>query len=809
VHKIKLNPMKNKSYFSIIFALIFFLQPLSFVNVVQAQSLISTITVTNANELQNAINSAVDGGVIELTSGTYISAATEGFNLDNLGKRLTIQAGIGQNVIISGGVHRAMHIINTDFNANKQITLNRIVFKQGASNQTYRAGGISVEKGQVVFKDTTFESFSNSDTSAGPGGVLIGYNSVAFFINCSWLNNSAQAWGGGLGIVSHSRVYIHNSTFQNNRTNLPNHALMAAGGAIFIHDSTLRVSNTAFISNQAGYVAGAIYSYGSWNNPVTTPTTDIIISNCTFKDNKALQVSGSHFSPTEGGAIHAENQVLARIYNSRFITNSSENGAGLSLYRSTVQVENSVFLGNKAYSVYANGASGGAIALNSNDTSVDGNNNRPSASLTILNSWIQGRYGSVTSSALTGGGITINGDYNRQTGSNGVTRGGTVTENRANVTIDSTVFADLDVSEIPAITSLSALGGAIVLSLGNLTLTNSMIILSDASAPSLGGSSGGAMAIMLQSDANISNVTFARNTAGYAGGAIFHQGSNLNISNSILSNNELGPGNASALYGSAIFAAPDIGRSVSVTGTIQGSTITGNIGRTIYDDDRYAGPVNDIHYNNNSIYSASMAHDVYCDPMSCGLTVTGLNSVTINRGNGTSTKKALINNQNWSSAPVTGAILGVPSKLSTAAPGDVTPTDSYMAYAWTGGAATVDSKSVTNGAGYSSASDGIHTLQVGSQSYSTAILPAVSPSISLSLFQNTVNWSITGTYLDSVVSQNLAVTNGRSGGVTVPKGLDDVFVLVITKEGGVYRTFPNLLASSNFPFKSYVPICIK
>lgn len=785
-------------------------QPISQVSAVLADPLSSTIIVTNAIELQNAIYSAADGSIIELQAGTYTSSATEGFNLDNLGKRLTIQAGPGQNVIISGSAHRALHIINSDFNANKQITFNRIVFKQGVSNQTYRAGGISVERGQVVFKDSTFDSFSNSDLSAGPGGVYIGFNSVAFFINCSWLNNSAQAWGGGLGIVSHSRVYIHNSLFNNNRTNLPNHALMSAGGGIFVHDSSLRITNTAFINNQAGYVGGAIYSYGSWHDPLSTPTTDIIVANSTFKDNQALQVSGSHFAPTEGGAFHAENQVFARFYNSRFITNSSENGAGINSYRASILVEKSVFLGNKAASIYSNGASGGAISLISNDTSGDGSINRPSASLTLRDSWIQGRYGSVTSTALTGGGISINGDYNRQMGANGVPQGGTVADNRANVIIDHTVFADLDVNEIPQITSMSALGGAIVLSLAKATLTNSMIILSDASAPTLGGSSGGGMAIMLQSDASLSNVTLARNTAGYAGGAIFHQGSNLNITNSILTGNELGPGVSTAPYGSVIFAAPDIGRSVNVTGALQDSTISGNIGREIYDDDRSSGPINDVHYNNNSIFTTTAGGFIYCDPMRCDLTVAGLNSVTISRNYPLpSTKKAVISNTQLSSTPVTLTIMGGPPKLPTAAPGDLTPTDSYIAYAWTGGSAKVDGNPVTNGAGYSNAGQGIHTINLGTQSSTTTIQTTAAPSVSFSGSQYTLNWTITGTYLDAVVSHNLAISDGRTGGVTVPVGLDDGFVLIITEEGGVYQSFPPLPFSNNQPFHVHLPLIKK
>ena len=771
----------------------------------------SYVIVTNATELQNAINTSSDGSILELQGGTYISLAVEGFNLDNLGKRLTIQAGSGQTVIISGGTHRAMHIANTSFSANKQITLKGIIFQQGVSSVTFHAGGVTVDQGLVAFIDTVFNSFSNSSTEAGPGGVLIGGNSAAYFVNSTWSNNSAQAWGGGLAVVGHSRVYIHNSQFTNNHTNLAGHAQMASGGAIFVHDSALRVTNTAFTGNEAGYVGGAIYSYGSWNNPVTNPTTDIIMANCTFTNNKALFVSGTPIGPTEGGAFHAENQVYARFYNSRFITNLSENGAGINSYRASILVENSVFLGNKANSTKSNGASGGAISLISNDTSIDGSTNRPSASLVVRGSWIQGRYGATTAAALTGGGITVNGDYNRQTGSNGVSQGGTLSDNRANVVIENTVFADNDVNQIPEISTIAALGGSIALSLAKFTMSNSMVILSDSAGTSIVGSSGGGMAVMLQSDVTLNNVVFARNTAGYAGGAVFCQGSNFNLASSIVIFNGLGVEAGSQNYGAFLFAAPDTGRGVNVTGTVENTTIYGSTGMPIYDDDRKGGPINDVHYNSNLFSTASPTTYVYINSAGWwNQNVAQLNSLTISRNQGiASTKKALVDNTQVSTAPVTGILMGMPAVLATAAPGDSTPTASYMAYAWSGGAATVDGISVETGAGYKSVNAGMHTLVVGGQSYPVSIQAASAPSILITGSQQTLFWTITGTYLDVVVSNNLSITDGLTGGVTVPVDVTDGFVLVITKEGGIYQTFPTLPIIIDYSVHLFMPNVMK
>ena len=83
--------------------------------------------------------------------------------------------------------------------------------------------------------------------------------------------------GGGLVVHDNARVYVHESTFINNRTNLPTHTETSAGGAIHVGNSILRVSNSHFENNQAGYVGGAIYAIGTWAEPESIPRADVVI----------------------------------------------------------------------------------------------------------------------------------------------------------------------------------------------------------------------------------------------------------------------------------------------------------------------------------------------------------------------------------------------------------------------------------------------------------------------------------------------------------------------------------------------------
>ena len=98
----------------------------------------------------------------------------------------------------------------------------------------------------------------------------------------------------------------------------------------------LRVSNSRFEGNQAGYVGGALYAIGLWPDPAGS---DVLVTNSTFVDNLAQRDPSVSFPfPTEGGAIHLEDLATARIYNSRFLTNRAFDGGAVNLYRAIVEI---------------------------------------------------------------------------------------------------------------------------------------------------------------------------------------------------------------------------------------------------------------------------------------------------------------------------------------------------------------------------------------------------------------------------------------------------------------------------------------
>jgi hypothetical protein len=746
---------------------------------------------TDVPTLQGAIQQVANGDVIEIAAGTYASPAG-GFTISSQPKAFTIRAASGATVVLDGGNTRdVLRLINSSVAAGRPVTFEGLTFANGRSTSDGIAGGVTLHQAQATFVQCVFQNNRGDQTSTGGGGTLVGLGSTAFFTDCQWIGNSAKNSGGGLAITGQSKAYVHASQFTGNRTNLPGHSPIAMAGGIYVGDATLRVSNTRFVGNQAGYVGGALYAIGTWTSPVSTPQSDVVVSNCTFVDNVAARDPSVAFSgPPEGGAFHAEDQTRARIYNSRFTTNRATIGGGVNLYRAIVEVYRSVFEGNQA------GAFGGAFSATSNDVNDPSTNfgaiNRRPAQLTVRDTLVRGRFGAVTTVAPIAGGLYAAGDGNRLYGLNGATQMGTAAENRASVTVQNVVFADCDVQQAADVPG-SGQGGALYTDLGALTMQDSVVINSDAPI------AGGGLMLINQSAASITGTTVAHNTAGSFGAGIFLQGSSIAFDNGRIVHNEISPGVSEAVgasLGAAIFAAPD-GGSLPATGSVSNSIISSNIGLPIYDDDRTNGPINDVRYNGNQIWSTTFGASVYNNPLSGTKTVAQLNSLVVNRANGTSTAKSQVANTALAFAPVVGAILAVPpAMLPVDAAGDpAPPTASYLGYAWSGGTATLDGNAVSGNAGLSpAAGTGTHVLAVGGTQFSVPVDLAATPDASLSAAPNpitpgstsTLSWSTpAGAFLDGAIDQGVAIPSAASGsiGVTPPVSMTYRFFDVL-QEGG-------------------------
>ena len=673
--------------------------------------------------LQQAIAAVPDGGIIEFAAGTY-SAPSGGFTIYDLPspKGFTVRAAAGAAVTITGnGSTDILRFAPSSFAAARPVTFEGITFANAVSNSNFIGGAMTLLNCEVSFVSCVFQNNAANASSTGGGALWID-SSIVSFRSCIWSNNRSPNYGGGM-VVFDSRVYVRDCRFSANRVNLPGHKNNSIGGAIFVSSSasgkvfnrtTLQIANSTFENNQAGYVGGAIYTLGEYQDPADVPTVDLVVSNSVFNGNLARRDASVPAAGSQGGgALHLEDQTTAKFQNCRFNFNSAQQGGAISSYRATTDFQGCIFRGNQATGTGTNEGMGGTIIALSSDNPDSSTNfgkiNRPSVVLTMTDSLIQGTPGVV--SGREGGGILAAGDFNA------AAVPGSPDFNRATVKLTRVVIADLAVSSGAGIPGT---GGAIKGDFMILVMNNS--IIENCSAAEYGG----ALNMNRLCNITITNSTLANNDAGSLGGGIAMFGGSLNVSTSNLIGNRI----VGAGTGSAITTSPP----TAMTGLIQNCVISSNSGgATIYDGDSANAPYNQLQYSSNQIYPGDAT--AFISDAVGAQTVAQLNSLKITRSDGTTTTKAPSPNTVPAAPPAVGALLILPpSVLTSGGPGETLPLAPVLGYASSGGTPVVDgSRQGAPSAVIGPVSGSAHTLAVGSSSYSTTPPPGVAANISTRL----------------------------------------------------------------------------
>jgi predicted outer membrane repeat protein len=782
------------------------------------------IQVPAQGTLQQAINNVSDGGIIEIANGSYTPPAG-GFLANNLGKGFTIRAATGATVALNGGGTTPIFInINANPAPGKLITFERLTFRNGRSSAGDRGGAVTLLQSRANFTNCVFESNTAAPASDGGGGAIsIGASDVTLVGNSFVLNralepggggairatnsrlllidsgfNNNDAWqSGGALVLFQNRTHIHNSSFDDNRVNSPNHFVNSLGGAISVSDGPLRITNSRFSGNQSGYSGGGIYAFGGWNVP---GGMDLVVANSTFTNNTVRRdATRPGFNSPVGGAIQVEDNATLHAYGSRFINNSAEVGGAIAGYRTIIDVKDSAFHGNFTTGTHPESNFGGAIASSSQDTdSADGTINRRNTAITIRNSFFEGRFGAVGVASRSGACLLVAGDPARAYGTGGNTQVGTIAENRATLEIYNSVFNECDVQENGG----GGYGGAIHTSLTATTIRDSLFIGNDALPGAANTGVGGAMMIFDNSTADILRTTFIKNGAGLVGGAISAQASDLRVDNSRFAENRLiGPsfwGGAVIFTGGQALGAPVI--AANATGLVRNSVFSNNTGSVaLFEHDNSTQPYNLMQYSNNSFFPND--NNIYNNTMSAGQrTVAQLNALSLHNQ-----PKAPVANIALGSAPLVAALVPAPSKtLQTYAPGDPpAPTAAYASYGWSGGSATLNGAPVSGNYGKLSVGPATHVLQVGAAQATGTVTLGALPSLSLVAQPKKIgpnqssllSWALLGgTYLETFIDNavNLAQPAPSSGSVTTQPGNRsvDYRAVLVSEEGGVVARAP-------------------
>ncbi|HET9212359.1 MAG TPA: right-handed parallel beta-helix repeat-containing protein [Thermoanaerobaculia bacterium] len=647
----------------------------------------------DARTLDAAIARVADGGVIEMAAGTYPSPPN-GFRISNLRKGFIVRAAAGAAVAIDGGGSRnLLRFVNSNRGRGKRVTFLRITFQNGYSARVNESGGVTLGAAEALFRICSFVNNRAEATVTGGGAVKVLPGSSATFVNSSFRGNSSPLRGGAM-VVRWSQVTIQGGDFTGNRTNLPGHNPGSIGGAIAVINGTLSVSGTRFEGNEAGWIGGAIYAIGTWDQG-----SNVLVTSSTFARNRAVaDPCCINPLPTSGGAIHAEDLATLRVQGSVLTQNRADFGGGVDSYRADVEVDGSVFQKNEA-------GVGGAISSLSVDfadgSTGNGAINRRSARLVVDHSLLQGG-----GAAPKGGGcILASGDDARAYGS-GVPQAGTLADNRSRVEIHNDIFSDCDVSD-----ANGGFGGALSGNLIDLDLQDSMVLDSDARGP---GAGGGALALKQDSSARIVRATFARDTAEKWGGALFLSGSTVQMDGCRFYGNDVVPGVREALgdsRGGALYSIPrlDPAHPTNVGGVVSNSSFADSPGIPVWDVDPQTGPANQMHYNGNR-FEPTPFGSVY---VSTRLAPGGASVQTLN-----TLKSAVPNTGVFSLSE--GALVEVPSPNGVGA-GAPVPGASILAYAWTGGWATIGSQELTQKAGLLEGPSGGYTLTVDGSPAASAV----------------------------------------------------------------------------------------
>jgi predicted outer membrane repeat protein len=263
----------------------------------------------------------------------------------------------------------------------------------------------------------------------------------------------------------------------------------------------------------------------------------------------------------------------------------------------------------------------------------------------------------------------------------------------------------------------------------DLTLEDSLVLDSDAfGLVGANAGSGGGAALLSHSHAAIARTTFAGNTSGSFGGALFAQGVDLDIRDSFFLRNQVNPGVSKPCfqqYGSALFTSPfdaSGGRPAqAATGVVATSVVSDNQGVPIYDDDRTNGPINDTRYDANQFFAGPSSGAVFSNtvpnnvaPYSFCINAAQMSALVVQRANQTSTAKSAIGNTELGDIPPLAGLVSAPSKVkSQAVAGDPPPSGaSTLGYAWSGYAAQLDGVVLLARQGVTPAAAGTHTLVV-------------------------------------------------------------------------------------------------
>ncbi len=357
--------------------------------------------------LSEAISKASSGDSIIVKAGTYTGSKNRDISVS---KKLIIKSESGAASTILDAEQANRHFNFTGTSVDSSFKLVGFTLKNGKPNSTDNGGSINITNGSwPVFESCVFDSNQTKHTSSNSwkyGGAIYASSGAPIIRDCTFKNNSTDAYGGALYIYNYgdtTKTVIERTTFYGNYLT-PYSNNDSRGGAVSIYgnpeitDCTFD-SNIVKMNSSWNNYAGALYISGAWINTGTTSDTTIYVRRTTFKQNKVLEGSGG--GGAKGGAVYIEgyrkvvfenclfnsNEVVSSAWSDSWSSYNSNGeggairiqmydrytGSGYEPYNPIVFINNT-FVNNVAKGSGNNSGQGGAVYFDYREKGVFFNN---------------------------------------------------------------------------------------------------------------------------------------------------------------------------------------------------------------------------------------------------------------------------------------------------------------------------------------------------------------------------------------------------------------------------------------------------
>jgi len=232
--------------------------------------------------IQEAIDAASHGDIIELNSGTFTGPGN--WDLDYLGKAITIRSASGNAetcIIDGGGRHRGFYLHSSEFPSTvlQEVTLTNCCADDWIWNH---GGAIRCDPAALTILRCIFIDNSAIDGWGwgSSGGAVYSFG-LATVIGCRFYGNSATH-GGALGGAFNK---IQGCTFYDNRAD-------GCGGAIYVQDMEGVIENCTLAFNSGPCASGigietstvtierSIVAFGNGGKALDVDTGSILHCHC-------------------------------------------------------------------------------------------------------------------------------------------------------------------------------------------------------------------------------------------------------------------------------------------------------------------------------------------------------------------------------------------------------------------------------------------------------------------------------------------------------------------------------------------------